>query len=76
MSLSRSDRRDFLKLTAAGTLGMLAGPGQGPFARRALAAPRPATRATADTLIVLWMAGACPIPKHSTRNGTHPSRPV
>jgi hypothetical protein len=60
MSLSRSDRRDFLKLTAAGTLGMLAGPGQGPFARRALAAPRPATRATADTLIVLWMAGGMP----------------
>jgi len=57
MSISKADRRDFLRLTAAGTLGMLAGPWGGPLAQRVLAAPRPATRATADTLIVLWMAG-------------------
>src|SRR6266550_704123 len=50
-------RRSFLRSTAVGTLGMLAGPVGGPLARRAAAAPRPAAKSTADTLIVLWMAG-------------------
>src|SRR5260370_3738681 len=50
-------RRDFLKSAAVGTLGMLAGPFDVPLARRAAAAPRAAAKATADTLIVLWMAG-------------------
>jgi len=50
-------RRTFLQSAAVGTLGMLAGPWGVPLARRAAAAPRPAAKATADTLIVLWMAG-------------------
>lgn len=52
-----SDRREFLRLAGAGTLGMLAGPFAVPLARRAAAAPRTAAKASADTLIVLWMAG-------------------
>lgn len=53
-----SNRRDFLRATAAGTLGMVAGNHLLTTGRRLQAAP--ATRAakpTADTLIVLWMAG-------------------
>src|SRR5579872_6060051 len=50
-------RREFLRAAATGTLGMLAGQFDVPLARRAAAAPRPAAKATADTLIVLWMAG-------------------
>ena len=50
-------RRDFLRAAAVGTLGMLAGPFDIPLARRAAAVPRAAAKATADTLIVLWMAG-------------------
>jgi Protein of unknown function (DUF1501) len=57
MSISKTDRRDFMRLTAAGALGTLAGPWGEPLARRTEAAYRPAHRATADTLIVLWMAG-------------------
>jgi hypothetical protein len=53
----RASRRKFLQLTAAGTLGMLAGPFEAPTARRAAAAPKAAARSTADTLVVLWMAG-------------------
>src|SRR5579872_7178049 len=50
-------RREFLRAAATGTLGMLAGQFDVPLARRATAAPRTAAKATADTLIVLWMAG-------------------
>lgn len=57
MTKRTSNRREFLQLTAAGTLGMLAGHSGVATARRALAAPRPAVKPTADTLIVLWMAG-------------------
>ena len=57
MSQTVSNRRQFLRLTAAGTLGMLAGPFGVPFGRRATAAPKAAAKPTADTLIVLWMAG-------------------
>src|SRR5436190_21710528 len=57
MRHSHRSRRDFLQSAAVGTLGMLAGPLGAPVARRAAAAPRQAARATADTLIVLWMAG-------------------
>src|SRR5260221_8258467 len=57
MRHARSSRRNFLQSTAIGTLGMLTGPFDGPVAHRAAAAPRAAARATADTLIVLWMAG-------------------
>jgi uncharacterized protein (DUF1501 family) len=52
-----ADRREFLRLTAAGTLGMLAGPFGTAIARRAVAAPKTAAKPAADTLIVLWMAG-------------------
>jgi hypothetical protein len=54
----RANRRRFLKATSAGTLAMLADSGFPATARRALAAPGPAASgSTADTLIVLWMAG-------------------
>ena len=61
MRQRQRSRRNFLQSAAAGTLGMLAGgmlagPCGGPLARRATAAPR-TSKATADTLIVLWMAG-------------------
>ncbi|HEY3964446.1 MAG TPA: DUF1501 domain-containing protein [Planctomycetaceae bacterium] len=52
-----SNRREFLRLTAAGTLASLAGPFDLPLGRRVLAAPKPAAKSTADTLIILWMAG-------------------
>lgn len=55
--MTNTDRREFLRLTAAGTLATLAGPLGGPVARRAAAAPRAGAKAAADTLIVLWMAG-------------------
>src|SRR5579863_6152776 len=60
MSGSTTNRRQFLQLAATGTLGMLAGPFGGPIGRRAAAAPKPAVKPTADTLIVLWMAGGMP----------------
>src|SRR5579872_4836510 len=57
MPNGRSRRREFLHASAVGTLGMLAGP-LGVTARRcAEAASRPSPSSTADTLIVLWMAG-------------------
>ncbi|MBS0264944.1 MAG: DUF1501 domain-containing protein [Planctomycetes bacterium] len=52
-----TNRRRFLKLTAAGTLASLAGPFGLPTARTALAAPKSPAASTADTLIILWMAG-------------------
>src|SRR4051794_37693058 len=55
---TNSDRREFLRLTAAGTLAALAGPFDGPVSQcAAAAAPKAGAKATADTLIVLWMAG-------------------
>src|SRR6516165_5620721 len=57
MQDTTTNRREFLRLTGTGTLGMLAGPLGTPIARRALAAPKAAARPAADTLIVLWMAG-------------------
>jgi len=60
MSLTASNRRQFLQLAATGTLGMLAGPFGGAIGRSATAATKPAAKATADTLIVLWMAGGMP----------------
>jgi hypothetical protein len=60
MRNSETNRRQFLQLTAAGTLGMLAGPIGGPIAKRATAAPKTTAKPTADTLIVLWMAGGMP----------------
>lgn len=51
------DRRDFLKTASAATLAALAAGS----ARRVLAEPEPeAPPATADTLIILWMAGGMP----------------
>src|SRR5271170_7800250 len=47
------NRRDFLKTAGAATLGALAAGAP----RRILAADQPAIRSTADTVIVLWMAG-------------------
>jgi hypothetical protein len=55
-----NNRRDFLRITAAGTLASLAGAFDVPLGRRSEAAPRPAAKSTADTLIVLWMAGGMP----------------
>jgi uncharacterized protein (DUF1501 family) len=52
-----SNRREFLRLTAAGTLAALAGSFDVPLGRAVQAAPRPASKSMADTLIVLWMAG-------------------
>ncbi len=52
-----SSRREFLRLTAAGTLASLAGPFDLPLGQRVQAAPKPASKSTADTLIILWMAG-------------------
>ncbi|HEY2252943.1 MAG TPA: DUF1501 domain-containing protein, partial [Planctomycetaceae bacterium] len=57
MRHAHRSRRDFLQSAAVGTLRMLAGPFGLPIGRRVNAAPRPAARSTADTLIVLWMAG-------------------
>jgi hypothetical protein len=57
MAYMNSNRRSFLQTAAVGTLGMLAGPFGAATARRVLAAPRPPAKPTADTLIVLWMAG-------------------
>ncbi|MFN0054957.1 MAG: DUF1501 domain-containing protein [Planctomycetales bacterium] len=58
MSLSTPDRRAFLQSAAVGTLSMLAGVPSLVTGRRVQAAPaKQAPRATADTLIVLWMAG-------------------
>lgn len=52
-----TNRREFLRGTAAGTLSMLAG-GMLPVARSLANGPGTAARkSTADTLIVLWMAG-------------------
>lgn len=52
-----TNRREFLRGTAAGTLSMLAG-GMWPLARSLANDPSAAARkSTADTLIVLWMAG-------------------
>ena len=51
------DRRRFLQLTAAGTLAALGGSFGEPLGQRVLAAPAAKSPATADTLIVLWMAG-------------------
>ena len=50
-----SNRREFLRLTAAGTFATVAGPFGFPLAHQLVAAP--AETAKADTLIVLWMAG-------------------
>src|SRR5271170_4087537 len=47
------NRRDFLKTAGAATLGALAAGAP----RQILAADQPALRPTADTVIVLWMAG-------------------
>src|SRR5580698_378543 len=47
------NRRDFLKTASAATLGALAAGAP----RQVLAADQPAIRPTADTVIVLWMAG-------------------
>jgi Protein of unknown function (DUF1501) len=55
MPLPISHRREFLRLTATGSLAALAGPFDLPLGSRVIAAP--ANPATADTLIVLWMAG-------------------
>lgn len=52
-----SSRREFLQLTAAGTLAALAGPFGIPLGRPVSAAPKRTSPASADTLIVLWMAG-------------------
>src|SRR6188508_3600241 len=49
---SSLSRREFLGVTAAGTLAALAG-GEPALLRAA----RPAPKATADAVIVLWMAG-------------------
>jgi uncharacterized protein (DUF1501 family) len=57
MQNQTSNRRKFLKLTAAGTLASLAGSFDQPLGRRLSAAPKPAAKSTADTLIILWMAG-------------------
>src|SRR5271154_2408976 len=47
------NRRDFLKTAGAATLGALAAGAP----RQSLAADQPAIQPTADTVIVLWMAG-------------------
>lgn len=57
MTHMSSNRRKFLQATTTGTLSMLAGPIGAATGRRVFAAPRPAAKPTADTLIVLWMAG-------------------
>ena len=51
--MNRKSRRTFLQTAGAATLGALAAG----FPRRLLAESTPAPKATADTLIVLWMAG-------------------
>ena len=51
------NRRRFLRSSALGTLAMVAGANVIPTATRAAAPMGPATKPTADTLIVLWMAG-------------------
>src|SRR3984957_7757759 len=53
MKMRDWNRRDFLKTAGAGTLGALAAGGPG----RLLAEESSAIRPTADTVIVLWMAG-------------------
>jgi hypothetical protein len=55
MNMMKRDwnRRDFLKTAGAATLGALAAGAP----RQILAADQPAIRPTADTVIVLWMAG-------------------
>src|SRR5580658_9787060 len=55
MNMMKRDwnRRDFLKTASAATLGALAAGAP----RQSLAADQPALRPTADTVIVLWMAG-------------------
>lgn len=56
--LAHPNRRDFLRATAAGTLSMVAGSDLFRTGRQIQAAGGPrAAKATADTLIVLWMAG-------------------
>jgi uncharacterized protein (DUF1501 family) len=59
MTRSSADfnRRDFLRATAAGTLGLVAASDLLPTGRRTQAAAPRSAKATADTLIVLWMAG-------------------
>ena len=71
MSQYKASRREFLRLTAAGTLATLAGPLVGSQARTAHAATANRAKASADTLIVLWMAGGMAHtetfdPKHHT----------
>lgn len=53
MKNSSWSRRDFLKTASAATLSALAAPA----ARPIFAAPTAAAKATADTVIVLWMGG-------------------
>ena len=53
-----STRREFLQQAAVGTLGMIAAGNALATGCRVWAAPKPhAPKPTADTLIVLWMAG-------------------
>ncbi len=60
MRNTETNRRQFLQLTATGTLTTLAGPFGGMIGRQATAAPKTTAKPTADTLIVLWMAGGMP----------------
>lgn len=57
MQNENSNRREFLRLTAVGTLASLAGPFDVSQGRRVQASPKSGAKSTADTLIVLWMAG-------------------
>jgi hypothetical protein len=57
-STCNATRRSFLQTAAVGTLGALAGPLNVPLGRRVEAANKAArAKASADALIVLWMAG-------------------
>jgi len=57
MQRNALNRRKFLGKAALGTLGMVAGSNWLPSAVRAATPKRGAAKPTADTLIVLWMAG-------------------
>jgi Protein of unknown function (DUF1501) len=58
MSLTASNRREFLRSSIVGTLGMVAGANAIATGRRVEGAPgRKGPGGTADTLIILWMAG-------------------